>query len=293
MLASDVITLARQLLDDTATGSGQRWSDATLLVFLNQAQWKLIRDVLFPSGRMQIATVPNQQEYQVGTILQTDSVYVNGQLAVPSDLSTLEGHQIGVYDQGLRGGNPAPVPGSGMPASTSGPYAPFWGTMTPQGYPVANYGGWPAPDSVPSCTNQRPRYYWRSGWIGLVPAPSNSPPLDANGNPIPNLVIDGVFLPPALGGLADPLIFPNHFTEALAWSVVLQAKFSDDTQKTSESRNYAQASYREAMRDLRMWVSTFKGDAPGGPKFWSARGYYTWGGYQAANTGNGGDTGYP
>ena len=219
MLASDPVTLARQWLNDTATGSGQRWSDATLIVFLNQAQWKLMRDVLFPSARMSIPTVPNQQEYQTGTILQTDSVYVNGQLAVPSDIPTLEGHQIGLYDQGLRGGNPAPVPGSAAPPSTSGPYAPTWSSVTPQGYPVANWSGWPAPDSVPACTGQRPRYYFRGGFIGLVPAPANSPPLDTNGNPIPNLVIDGVFLPPAIGSLADPMVFPNHFTEALGWSL--------------------------------------------------------------------------
>lgn len=298
MVAGDVVTLARQYLNDVATGSGQRWSDATLLNFTTQVQNRLIRDVLFPSGRVSIPTVPNQQIYQVRAVaLSTDSVYVNGQLAVPSDVQTLEGHQLGIYSQGQYGANPAPVqPGSGLPPSTAGPFAPSWGTLTPAGYPAANYASWPAPDSVPSCTGQRPRYFWvgpggGSGYIGLTPAPANGPPLDSNGQPIPNLVIDGVFLPPPVANLTDPMVFPEHFTEALAWGVTLQAKFSDDTQKTSESRNFAQASYRDAMRDLRMWTKTFRGDAPDGPKFQSSRGFYTRGGFSSGRGVS--DTGYP
>jgi hypothetical protein len=280
LFASDVITLARVNLDDTATASGQRFSNSTMLVWLNEAQKRLIRDVLFPSGRMLIPTVANQQEYQVGTVLRTDSVYLNGQLLVPvgqGGISTLEGHQVQAYDQGARGGNPAPVSGSGLPQSTQGPYAPSWGTLTPQGYPVTNSSGWPTPDaemSVPSSTNQRPRYYYRSGYIGTVPASATTPPLDSNGNPIPNLVIDGVFLPPTLAATTDPLIFPDHFEEALAWKVCEFAKFADETGKSAESRNYAQANYRAAMQDLRMWVYTFKGDAADGPKVETSRSFY-------------------
>ena len=281
MFASDVIFLARGNLDDTATASGQRFSDARMLNWLGEAQKRLIRDVLFPSGRMSIPTIANQQEYQCGTILRTDSVYLNGQLLVPvgdGGIATLEGHQIQQYDQGAYGGNPAPVSGSGLPASTLGPYAPSWGTLTPQGYPVQSFGGgWPTPDAAPSyaqSTQQRPRYYFRSGYIGTVPAPATTPPLDANGNPIPNLVIDGVFLPPALASTADPLIFPDHFSEALAWKICEFAKFSDETGKSAESRNYAQGNYRQAMMDLRMWVHTFKGDAADGPKVQTSRSFY-------------------
>jgi hypothetical protein len=297
MTAGDVVNLARAWGNDTASGAGQRFSDGTLLNFTTQAEYKLMRDVLFPACRISIPTVPNQQEYQVNaTVLQTDSVYLNGQLCVPSDVRTLEGHQIGLYDQGRLGANPAPVqPGSGLPPSTAGPFAPYWGTVTPQGYPVSNWSGFPAPDAVPSCTNQRPRYYWRgatggSGYIGVTPAPSMSPPLDSNDNPIPNLVIDGVCLPPPVANLSDPMVFPPHFCEALAWNVVLQMKLSDDTNKTSDTRNFAMTSYRDSMRSLRMWVATFRGDAPDGPKFQSSRGFYSRG---PGFINRRGDTGYP
>jgi len=300
MVATDVINLARANLDDTAAASGQRFSDTTMLRWLAEAQKRLMRDVLFPSGRMSIPTVPNQQEYQVRwPILRTDSVYLNGQLLVPvgqGGIATLEGHQIQLYDQGALGGNPAPVAGSGLPPSTLGPYAPSWGTLTPQGYPVANCGGFPAPDAGPSYPTmgggQRGRYYYRSGYIGVTRAPATGPPLDANGNPIPNLVIDAVFLPPLVASLADPLIFPDHFEEALAWKICEFAKFSDDTQKSAEARNYAQGMYRAAMVDLRMWVHTFKGDAADGPKVETARNFYMAPRFRVSG-GSGGGSGYP
>jgi len=295
MFAQDVVTLARANLDDTATGTGQRYSNATMQQWLGEAQKRLMRDVLFPSGRMSISTIPNQQEYQCGTILRTDSVYLNGQLLVPTGqggIATLEGHQIQLYDQGARGANPAPVPGSGLPPSTQGPYAPSWGTLTPQGYPAANTASWPAPDAGPSypfSTGQRGRFYYRSGSIGVTPAPAYGPPLDSDNNPIPNLVIDGVFLPPRLAALSDPLIFPDHFEEALAWKICEFAKFADDTGKSSESRNYAQGMYRAAMVDLRMWVHTFKGDAADGPKVETSRNFYMRDNYRVRQ----GSTGYP
>jgi hypothetical protein len=297
MYAHDAISLARVNLSDTSEAAGQRFSDSTMLTWLTQASNRLMRDVLFPSGRLQLSTVANQQEYQCGTVLRTDSVYLNGQLLVPYDsIATMEGHQLQLFDQGLGPTNPAPAPpsrpgsaGSGLPASTLGPNAPSWGTLSPQGYPSAFRGGWPAPSAGPVTPSgrQRPIYYYRSGSIGVVPAPNSGPPLDGNGNSIPNLVIDGVFLPPAVSSLNDPLIFPDHFCEALAWKICEFAKFSDDTAKSAEARTYAQASYRAAMMDCRFWARTYNGDSAGGPKVETSRAYYERGGYRTPARGSG------
>jgi hypothetical protein len=286
MIAQDVATLVRSLLDDLQSGQGQRFSDTQLLVWINSWQRKLMRDVMFPPARVSMSTVPNQQEYQYqGICIRPDSVYLNGQLLDPTDsIATLEWQQVGGYDTGYGASNPSPAPattsystGSGLPVSTAGPFAPSWGTLTPQGYPVNIYGGWPAPaaeGSIPSPFGQRPRWYPRGGFIGIVPAPANGPSLDVNGNPIPNLVFDGIFSPPPAPGLQAPLIFPDTFDQALAWGCILFGKFSDDTQKTSESRNFALAQYKDAVTDCRMHVQSLKGMATQGPKIQLSRGYY-------------------
>lgn len=231
-------------------------------------------------------TIPNQQCYQyTGTCIRPDSTYLNGQLLVPADsIATLEGQQIGLFDMGLGQANPPPAPatepyatGSGLPLSTAGPFAPSWGTLTPQGYPVNIYGGWPAPSAEPSIpypTGQRPRWAPRGGYIEIIPAPANGPSYDSNGNPIPNLVFDGVFLPPNLTSMLSPMIFPDNFDQALAWGCILFGKFSDDTQKTSESRNFALSMYKDALADCRMHVQSLKGMATQGPKMRLSRGYY-------------------
>ncbi len=241
---------------------------------------------MFPPGRCQIYTAPNQQEYQIqGVLIRPDSVYLDGQLIVPVDsIATLEGQQIGFYDQGYRQSNPPPAAatepyttGSGLPASTLGPFAPSWGTLTPQGYPISVYGSWPAPSAEPSFPRplgQRARFYTRGGYIGITPAPANGPPVDPNGNPIPNFVVDGIFLPPNVTSIKSPMIFPDNFDQALAWANVLFGKFSDDTDKTSESRNFAQAMYKDSVIDCRMFVQSIKGNATQGPKVSLSRGLF-------------------
>lgn len=284
MTVAEIVTLARQLLNDPSPNG--RWSDATLINFADRASKKIMRDVLFPAVRLLASTIGGIQEYQLPTgVLQVNSVYVNGQLAVPTDIPTLEGHQIQQYDQNLYGPSYAQTqPGSGGPPGANGPFAPKWVVQPNAAYPVQNSWSGSAPNAQPWGWNQRPRYYWRGGWIGLVPAPSNS-----GQNGVANLCVDGVMLPDTLTTLVQVTWFPEHFVEALAWKVVEFAKYSDDTATTAQSRLYAAQQYAGCMRDMRMWVSTYQGDAAGGPKVQSNRSNYRMAGHKVNRSG----TGYP
>jgi hypothetical protein len=309
MFAQDVAQLIRIELDDilpvqgqgqNTNSTGQRFSDTTILTWLNTSQRKLMRDVMFPPARVQMFTIANQQRYQyLGTCIRPDSVYLNGQMLDPVDsIATIQWQQIYGVDYGAGSANPAPTPasqpwstGSGLPASTLGPFAPSWGTLTPQGYPINTYGSYPAPSamgSFPYPSNQPPRYVPRGGYIEIVPTPAMGAPLDANSNPIPNLVFDGIFLPPPLTSLSQPLVFPDNFDRALMWDCILLGKFSDDTSKTSESRNFALSMYKDAVTDCRMHVQSLKGMATQGPKVRTSRMYYA----QPLHK-NSRDSGYP
>lgn len=288
MYASEPITLARSLLNDVPP-AGTRFSDQTLLNFEDTVSKEIMRDIRFPAARISTATIPNLQEYQLPEVMEIWTVYVNGQIVVPSDLKTLEGHQTQRYDQGFLGGSNAQTPGSGGPTGTAGTYTPKWNVQPPSPYPVTNNGTWPAPDAEQwSSSGMRPRYYNRGGYIGLVPAPSAGAPV-VNGIPQNNLVIDCVTTPDTLLNVTDPLWFPEIYKPALAFGIVMYAKFSDDSQNTKESRNFAQQKYQEQVGKLRMWAAGFKGDAAEGPKYESNRPYYMRGGHRNAH----GYGGYP
>jgi hypothetical protein len=273
MVALEVSTLSRQTLNDLYA---QRWSEPTILNFIDRASKKLMRDVLFPDARITTVSIANQQEYQLPYgVMRLDSVYLNGQLCSPTDRSTLEGHQIGLYDQGQFGGNQYTQvqPGSGGPPGTNSAYAPKWVVQPPTAFPVMNWWGWPRPDAQSWGYSQAPRYYRRGGWIGFVPAPAN-PPNVVNGVVIPNICIDCCMLPDTVVQDNQLLWYPDHFCECLSWKVVEFAKFGDSNQQASDDRNYAMSQYTACMRDLRMWVATEDGDAPEGPKVECARNFY-------------------
>ena len=288
MYAQEPITLARSLLNDVKP-AGNRFSDQTYLNWLDTVSKEIMRDVRFPAARISTVTVQNLQEYQLPEVMEIWTVYVNGQIVVPSDLKTLEGHQTQTYDQGFLGGTNSQTAGSGGPTGTSGTYTPKWNVQPPASYPVTNSGCWPAPDAeVWSSSGSRPRYYNRGGYIGLVPAPSNGPPI-VDGVPQNNLVIDCVMTPDTLVNVTDLTWYPEIYKPALAFGIVMYGKFADDSQSTKESRNFAQQKYQEQVGKLRMWAAGFKGDAAEGPKMETNRAFYMRGGYRNSN----GYGGYP
>lgn len=265
MQTQDVVTLSRSLLNDPA--STGRWSDATLINFYNVASQEVIRDVEFPESRITGVTVANQQEYPTPELIAVYRVYVAGQLLVPTTLQVLEGHQSMDYDQHALSGFPGTAtqtPGSGGPPGTTGPYSPSWNVTPPVAYPFANSWGAPVPDAQIWAPGQRPRYYFRGGSIGLVPAPAG----------VYDIVIECLRVPSQSLNLTDASIFPSNFKQALAWKVCELAKFSDDGDRASESRNYATQRYEACVRKLRADRKRYDGDAPRGPKMFTYRRSY-------------------
>jgi hypothetical protein len=256
--------------------SSGRWSDATLISFYNQAASQLVRDVEFPQSRIIGQTIMNQQEYPLPEFIRIIRVYVAGQLVVPTSLQVLEGHQIEVYDQGQGDGISQTVPatGSGGPPGVVPGFAPGWVVQSPASYPVSNSWGPPAPSSQVWFNGQRPRYYFRGGSIGLVPAPSG----------IVDIVIEGLRVPTPVINLTDAIPFPFNYGQALAWKVCELAKFSDDDDRAADQRNYAAQQYEIHMRRIRQINKSYDGDGPRRPNFRTYRGFYYKGNNRNAGT---------
>lgn len=269
MIGSDCVTRARQLLNDpNNTG---RWSDNTLLGYLSEAQQVLIRDIQFPESRIIIDTIADQQEYSTPELITVYRVYMNGQLLVPQDLQTLEGHQIQQYDQGLASGAREPgtqAPGSGGPAGNLGNYTPAVWVEPPATYPVANNWGTPGPDAgpwTPVSVGGRPIYYWRGGFIGIVPAPA------AGGY---SLTIDCLIVPTDVTTLGQTMLFANNMRMALVWKMVEYAKFSDDDDTAARQAQVAMSNYEKEMRKLRINRRQYDGDSKRMPKFLTQRSFF-------------------
>lgn len=257
MQVQNCTALARILLDDPS--SNGRWSDAAMIGFYNEAQQNILRDVEFPPSYLTTQTVTNQQEYSTPELVKVYTVYLAGQILVPTTLAAVEGHQTQDYDQGLDSGIPQPAtqtPGSGGPAGTQGGYTPAWNVTPPSVYPVANSWGGPSPDAQMWAAGQRPRWYYRGGSLGIIPAPAG----------VYTLVIYALQVPPDAANLTDASPFPNNFRQAIAWKMCELAKFSDDGDRAAEGRTYAAQKYEFEMRKLRTNRKQYDGDQPRMPK---------------------------
>jgi hypothetical protein len=244
------------LSDTDNTGSG-RWQDSTLLGFIDRGNKRVVRDVLFPDARVTIPTVPGQQLYSFPFIaLKVKAIYVAGELIVPSDLPTLEGRQVGRWDNSADGSTTAGVGGDAAPG-TVGAGAPAWAVETPLSYPDLN-GQWvtPAPDAEPWETGQRPRYYWRGGYLGLVRPP----------NVITTISVDCVLQPDTITSAGQSLFTPDTFLEAIVWAAVSFAKFADDGERADKQREAAEKSYEREKKKMIEWRGEFEGEQRKGPK---------------------------
>jgi hypothetical protein len=247
-------------------------------MWLDKASKKLMDKIRFPWARISTFIVPGLQEYQLPAVVDIRSVYVDGVLIVPTDIQTLEGHQIQSYDSsGRTGVPPAPFQGGG-PTGSGGMYVPQWTIEPPQIYgsgpEATGLQSYPSPDAAQWSTGQRPRYYWRGGYIGLVPPSLSSPPLNENQEPIPNFIIDGAVIPDDIEALGAPLWYPDNCLDYLSWFIVFRGKFADDTDKTSESRNFARQELNDELERLRMWADSYRGDDVRGPKVQTNRRFW-------------------
>jgi hypothetical protein len=263
MVVSDVIEIARLYSNDPSNQG--RWSDNSLTIFTNRAQQIICRELQFPMARASFTTTPGQQEYDgMPAFVSIMSLYVNGQLSIATDIPTLEGHQDELYDQGFGTGPGSQAAGSGGPPGTTGQYTPAWNIQAPSVYPVPNSWGLPAPRAQAWFNGQRPRYYFRSGRLGLVPAPSGQAVV----------CIDGVIPPPKLTVVGDYLLYDDSWLDLFAWKVVEQMCYSDDSDRATAKLLQAQQMYGQQVKEIRGILKGFTGDDPHYPKLLTARTFY-------------------
>ena len=214
LLASDIITSARDKLSDSQTQG--RFSDAFMLRATGEVVNRMTRRILWPESRITFATAANQQEYTgLPEIFRTLRLYVAGQLLPISDLQTIEGHQIQLYDQ--RGTSGEPNATGGGPPGNVGGASPLWTVQQAANYPITSELGYPAPDASPWYYGSRPRAYYRSGVLGLIPAPLG----------VYTVCIDCILGTGPVTSDSQTLLVPDSWLEAAAWGVASQALFSD------------------------------------------------------------------
>ena len=244
-LVSDLVSGARDFLNDPSPNG--RWTDTALIRLANRAMKILNRDIEFPQARWDIPVVPGQATYNLSPVpLSTDAVYVNGQPLPASTKKIMAGAQIGAFDQA---GSTVPtatgieIPGGAATAQ----YVPSWIAQGPANYPVTQTGlGGLA---SPFYGGQRPVYYLDSGYLGIEPAPLAGI-ITMWGTPV---VPDNV-------ALSEGTLFPTNCITALVWKMCEIAKFSDDSDRAADGRNYAASQYEREMRDLRVWNRRRTGD---------------------------------
>jgi hypothetical protein len=202
----------------TAEPNPRRWTDAYLLQLINDAQRAISLRLDFPRETMTIPTVVDQREYQVTELVKIWAVYIQSpdgsqQELYGTDISTLQGDLLQQYDNTSGTQVGAPI------------QSPQWLTQAPQLFPVAStqIGGW-VPTKLPYQNNvqnsaQRPCYYLRGGYIGVLPPPSTN---------TSTINIDCVPKPPDLQTLQNASIFPDTFINALKWKVVADCRDADN-----------------------------------------------------------------
>jgi hypothetical protein len=285
-VAGSILELARIELNDTNPNKGQRWSDARLLKLLDMESKDLMRDLRWPPAKMSTVTVPNLQYYQVEDVIEDYFVFVNGQMCVETEFETIMGTQTNRYDQGqFPGSGGTQTPGSFGPSGNSGFYTPQWTITPPSGFPVNNSWFGFAPDAQPWRTNMRPRYAFYGGFLVIFPAPANGPEV-IDGTPVNNIDIWCATTPDTVTSLDQQLWYPEFCESTLMWGVVKLARYSDkDTNQAL--RLEAADNKREKLAGLRMWKSSYTGQAGRGPKLQTQRGIWR----QSRNRNRGG--GYP
>lgn len=261
LTVADCVNAERvQLNDPSAQG---RWSNGSLTTLTDRASKMLSRDIYFPEARWVIPTIANQQEYQIDpAVIETLRVYLNGQLLTPTTLQLLEGHQTGLYDQS---GNGVPPAGGGGPPGDTGVYTPQVWAQQPATFPVPNGQMGLSPNGTAWYPGRRPAYYWRGGFLGIVPAPASAGSL---------ITLDAIIQVPTLKALGDITEFPSICLDALVWKACELAMFADNSNSSAEARNYCASQYDREMRKLRTWNRRRDGDRPRTPTLRTNRSSY-------------------
>jgi hypothetical protein len=252
----------------TVSGSNVRWSDAQLTTLTDRAVKWVVGQVFFPESRV-FFTTQGMQEYQLPELHTIKRVYANGQLVVPSNLETLSGNQILLYDQTGQGLAQPGIGPTAAPPGAGGFAQPQYSITTPVSAPYLNAWGIPAPLTQPYSPGQRPRYYPRSGAIGFVPALG----------PGAIVTVDCVLVPTLPDDPGDNLVVPDQFVDAIVWKVCDYTSFSDNDDRAGAKNMIATQKSMNEIRTLRTWVRQVAIDVEQYPM--TFRGSYKIGGHRA------------
>jgi len=273
------ISWVRQQLA-TPNSSQPRWNTQQTVAAIDRATKAVVARIFFPESRCSIYTIQNKAEYTLPRAWhQIIAVWVNGQLASPTSRETLQGDQIFMYDQSAQGGTGLSGGGVAAPAGAVGGAQPQWTVQTPTTYPFLNSFGAPRPSAAPFYPGQPPRYYVRSGSIGIVPAPA----------PGTWLVVDAVLVPETLStptqespiSPQQALCVPDNFMDAITARVLTYANMADKDQVAQTQASGADALYEKELRILRTWKRQYSSDDQG-PYMQTYRGGYRIGGNRVA-----------
>jgi hypothetical protein len=240
MNVGTVLEKARFLYAEPST---RRFTDSALLRRTSEAQRELILRLSHPQSQMRIPVVSEMKEYQLPALMKILRVYIltaTGamQELIGTDIPTLEGDIIEMYDN--RSGQY-----QGQPQQT-----PLWITQPAEGYPITNVNiGGRVPTKSPWGPNQRPSYYLRGGYIGFAI------PVMGSGT----IVIDYIADPPDLAVSSDTLLVPDICKDALAWYVVRDMLYSDN----SSGVQYADGKIEAEIQKLQSeWIFKIQANRP-------------------------------
>jgi hypothetical protein len=238
MTLQDIINLARIVLAEP--NNQGRWSDSDMTILANRAQQQVTLELDWPESTILFTTVASTtngaQEYQLPEILKITRVYLAGQPIVPTSIPALQGDQIQFYD--MTGTNAQPQ----------------WQTQPPTAYPTTTsgstgYGG--GTGNTPWSPGSRPKWYFRGGNIGIIPAPSNA--VQAQ--------LDIIPIPIALVNTTDVCQYPDNFRDALAWKIAEFALYADNNQEVVG----ASQAYDKCIVKLRKWIDDMNMMMPKSP----------------------------
>lgn len=221
--------------------STRRFPPSDCAMLATQAQNQLSMDLGIPIGTLDpIPTVAGQQLYQITEVITIRHLYLSGpgdpfepttslQELFPTDDFTLGGTITQQWDNssGLVQGSPI--------------QSPRYLTTPPQAYPIqagiTGRGGGTVPmNSVYGGVHGRPCYYVLEGYVGIVPIPVDNSY---------NIIINAVRECPPLNISSDPSPLPYLCIDAIAWKMVENACFADDSSRAT----IAHQAYEEQIAD--------------------------------------------
>lgn len=232
MTASQIVDYTRQ---QATVPFPQRLTVPQMLAIISTAQCDLAMEIRKPEAIWTITTVNQANtgiipEYRLLRFVGIKWVRLAGMLLVGTDIPSMEGAQIQLYD------------------ATAANFQSQWMAQMAASYPGGNSnqlpGGWPFPSNgMPFIVGARPNYYLRGNTvIGFTPAPNGTYPVQ----------MGVVVMPQDLTSDQDESPFDSLFLDAISWRTIEKIHASNSQNPQQQQRaNYAHGQWVEAVGRLR------------------------------------------